>query len=491
MKKMKKLFAKTITLVLLVAMLIPFTAIPKVEAAEECNGEWEYHTNYYFFMHSEMPSDWLKMFQKKDTTSLSATLPTAYLTKFLYEFPSSGIPMEIEDYGFVEFTRTGNASNSFNAGTETDTWNLKQFYTELSKERKASNLGEDLKQYAFQTSESGTGNTENNRIVTYLFHGDWATSSQHTNISGDDIYDITWDINNTEFHQGDYSESGLNINELVDATIIISGEKKLGALTFANGAAIANETILMNAIKQYNNGKGQYESQTILSGIMSDGSARPIMEVLINRTYKSEDIFDKKLPEKINVNEINSVITLDNSGISYDKTTGEVDLSSFSTLKSITNKNSQGNDVEWFIAPALYQISYKVCKASSNHTQDTVVVTYDGNDKNAKNVPAPSDPIKKGGDYKVSEQEPTLEGNTFKIWRTDPKCESGKKIEPGAKLENLTSDTTLYACWGKTNAEGPKGPLGVLTNAGLFTGIIALAGGTYYIVKKKNLFKKI
>ena len=49
---MKKILTRITTIVLILAMLIPFTSIPKAEAATDQCGDGEtpeYHTNYYFF----------------------------------------------------------------------------------------------------------------------------------------------------------------------------------------------------------------------------------------------------------------------------------------------------------------------------------------------------------------------------------------------------------------------------------------------------------
>ena len=60
---MKKIFSKLTVMVLLVSMLIPYTNIPTVEAADDwdCSEEnTEYHTNYYFFAELSNPREWIK-----------------------------------------------------------------------------------------------------------------------------------------------------------------------------------------------------------------------------------------------------------------------------------------------------------------------------------------------------------------------------------------------------------------------------------------------
>ena len=120
--KMKKIFSKITILVLLVAMLVPYTSIPKVEAAtEECptGTTPEYHTNYYFFLQAEHPKTWIDYLaaDKDNDGKNDNSTQTNYYTSFLYNFPSDGSKIIFEGEGFVKLKRSGKASSSFNPVT--------------------------------------------------------------------------------------------------------------------------------------------------------------------------------------------------------------------------------------------------------------------------------------------------------------------------------------------------------------------------------------
>lgn len=559
MKKMKKLFSKLVTLVLLVAMLIPYTNVPKVEAEETCeNGAWQYHTNYYFFLQAEHPREWARLLSTDgdNEPTYEDSVSTTYYTSFLYNFPSDGSTLDITSANFVKLRNNTNRMN-------TTEWSLENFYQEMLKMTDSEDKYEYDNPTSFYANYSfdaeGTG-TESDALTSYFIHGPWGfvglngeepTSTidifERKSIASIESYETANDIRNAD-------EDDV-IDAMVDASVVPSGygisDVNIGTSTqdLTDEIAINN---IKSAIKNFNRDKGQ-ESVT---GIWKAKNHKTnevtddlVLKLYIHRKYDTEDFFgnnleglryqssttsaaggnyfvNSSLKDESAINELTTDSLLyfpevdmkdwicdgtqmtkdtiynkdcnDYNYITqgYDNNTNKPSTKRVSDIEAIKLANEDSSathaDSEYFIlAPSLFQISYKVCKASNDHTEDTYVISYDGNDANAQGVPDKSEPIKVGTDYTVSSNKPTLEGNTFKIWSTDKECKNGKTIEPGAKLTGVTTDTTLYACWGATNAEGPKDPLGVSTYAALFTGIIALAGGSYYIIKKKNLFKKI
>ncbi len=511
---MKKIISKITTLVLIVAMLLPFASIPKVSAdTTECSaGETpEYHTNYYFFLQAETEFDWPSMFKDEATDAR-----TAYWTGFLYNFPSDGSKIVFESEGFVPISDSTSFSNDFY--NHTDGWTGKEFYTALKNEGMSSTYsGTNTKDYAFENK--GTG-TSSNRIISYMYHGNWAHLNTSNNNSSSSATGPTKDSNGIYVNLNDLnvkSESlnvlTANIDKLVKASIFINPDAsslsyaKIGSGTLTSDELTLDSGMIQKAIKHYNkDGDGL--------GVVNkkNGVETPIISVAIERNYNLyRNVFNKNSSYKVKTsdstqstvvgsNTFNGQVTLsDNELLNYKVNSGSPDSHTYmhkdgtmlSDIESFPLQGTDGKTYYWVFAPTLYQMSYYVCKASNEATGDTVTITYDGNGNGdtVNNVPG-ADTINKGNDYTVSNQKPTRSGYTFKNWNTDPACKSGKTIEPSAKLTNLQNNTTLYACWGATGTKDSPGT-GVLTYAGLFTGIIAIAGGAYYVVKKKNLFKKI
>lgn len=517
--KMKKIFSKITILVLLVAMLVPYTSIPKVEAATEteCNGEWENHTNYYFFLQAEHPYTWAYGFVEKNSNNYD----TNYYTSFLYNFPSDASKIQFDDdnSGFVRITNSTSWNNSFiPSGEKGETWTAAQFYYEYIKE--GNGAAGDYQDYIYK-------NTQNNRTITYLYHGPWASAG---NTNNGDIYNAQIDLNKTgklNFKSGgvelDVSNSGIrsHIDKLVNATIFIDRDAATishakvgyGSQTGAGSEMDYSFAGIKEQIELYNEKKG-----AISSGSIKPNNGNPVISLLITRTYYASDIFDKTFAQALGASSSNNLTfkndnglkacngtnckslyfpednnnTYSNTSITYGDSRENSSAASYQTsYKLSTTYNS--SEVNWFFAPTLFKISYKVCKDAGS-PEGKVTLSYDGNEEYVKStdkadkVPS-SEQKDKGSDFTIPKTKPELKGYTFQEWNTSPKCD-GTEYEPDYTIENLENDTTLYACWGSTNGE--KGPgTGVLTYTGLFAGIIALAGGSYYIMKKKNLFKQI
>lgn len=511
MKKMKKLFSKIVTLVLLVAMLIPYTSIPKVEAEETCaDDNWEYHTNYYFFLAAENPFSWLEMFKDENKAV------TYYSTEFLYTFPNDGRTIDFDcadcSSGFVEISK-GRATSNFDPSDEDSRqeWTTGDFYTEIKGTDMENVSVTDLDQYIFTNNGSGT---ENDRIITYLFHGnysylgansDWGSRNGLLDLNEIDVSDDTLDV------------SKINVNNLTNASIEIDKSAVTSAaIGTYNGWSTNNLKIdaIEDAINSYNNtGKGLEIVTT------NQNSNEPVIKLVIKRQYSLDEILksgatvtsvDDSTGSDCTTNADETETCIDagkvtgrynNTEVTYNlpSNAGEAigivgqntEVSAQKAVKLSTDGTYASQDL-YFLAPTLYQMSYRVCKtATPEATEDTVSLTYKSSKEGAVNLPEP-DTKAIGSKFTVSTQEPTLSGYKFSVWSTDPECgNSGRTFEPGTTFsDSLTTSQTLYACWGSTNGEQNK-DTGVLTYAGLFTGIIALAGGSYYLLKKKNVFKKI
>lgn len=533
-KKMKKIFSKITTLVLLVAMLIPYTSIPKVEAAtDSCDGVWEYHTNYYFFTQAEHPRTWANYLATVDgnNTDFSTDDKTSntYYTSFLYDFPSDGSTLDITSAGFVDLDMDGNVSKI----KSTSEWSVKGFYSELLKMYDSSN-GYDYanetstyKQYSY-TASNGSGISDNDSVITYFIHGPWGFVGTGNNLSSADtiLQDKSSIISVNSYNKSNNSSANETtiIEALKDASVLPANNNissiNIGVASGGLGTDDSSIASIKSAISNYNRDKGTSAVAGIYKATRSTTSSETtgdiVLKLYIRRSYNTNDFFDfndiriQTIGKNYMASSSTSADDVNNLGdddklyfpeIDSTCDTGRDDCndqayvtkgngSTTQVSKATAVKLRDGStDEYWFLAPSLFQISYKVCR-TSNTSEDQVALSYDGNAPKgiASNIPG-SVIQTTGTDFVVSSNVPTLDGYKFKSWNTKSSCD-GTTVDPETTLENLTNNTTLFACWGETGTTSNK-KTGVATYAGLFTGIIALAGGSYYLIKKKNLFKKI
>ena len=524
-KQLKKLFSKLTVLVLLVSILAPSVIIPKAEAeTNKCQeGEKpEYHVNYYFFLHAETPFSWLEMFSKekvtKDETKKNNTtnsLTTDYYTEFLYTFPTDGSKIVFEDEGFVKITNSSDVNQNFNAGTEQyrEAWTAGQFYNELGGLNAMKNYSEHqaYSQYAYQ--KGGTeNNDEDNRVVTYLFHGNWAHVGEQTT-KGSEYY---VDLNHLEIKDHSAGIEG-TIEEKTAATVFITPNDaslkhvNIGTPILSGGYKIDREE-MKEGIIQFNESKKTGVVAT--SDVDGRNLSEPVLNLAIRRTYQLSDLVDTSKVTNITLSKdsttpeenaeklslASGLIKGTYNGVESILWLPEKEGQSVSAITSGSigevvglQKTVKGKDTYWFVAPALYQMSYYVCKDADTASEDEVTLSYNENKPSGvtANVSGMPENQKKakGSEFTISDKKPELSGYKFKEWNLSKNCDN-KGFEPGYKIEKLNENTPLYACWASTSTTN-NGKTGVLTYTGLFAGIIALAGGSYYLIKKKNLFKKI
>lgn len=534
--KMKKIFSKITILVLLVAMVLPYTSIPKVEAATEteCEGDWEYHTNYYFFLEADHPHTWVTNLANgkggKEFTS-------NFYTSFLYNFPYDGSKIEFDEAnsGLVRITRTGDYNENFVPSYNTNSWSAKQFYYEYTKE--GNGASGNYQQYTYSFSGKN-GTTADDSIVTYLYHGSWANAGNAGNLNLNSTGKLNFIGGGVNLTNGG-KLTNTQLERFVNSTIFIDeGSTSFNDIHIGKGNQSQNIDYSFNQIKgainNFNNAKGN----PLETGAVSKFDNNPVIQLLITRRYELNDIFDNNAVKNTFGYDLNSAkvmgdgnggLALTNGttadfttngkgrlyfpqGLSEDNTPissaniedeeGKVISATTTALSkqhsyflktnySATTADPDGSN--WFFAPTLYKIAYKVCKDSGNG-ENQVTLSYNGNesyvDSSDKAESIPEKVTKtKGSEFTISDKTPTLKGYKFDSWNVSPKCD-GESYEAKYDLGKLENDLPLYACW-KSTEEGDQVKSGVLTYTGLFGGIIALAGGSYYIMKKKNLFKQI
>jgi len=545
-KKMKKLFSKLTVLVLLVATLVPYLNIPTVKAVTEteCTGEWEYHTNYYFFIQAEHPREWASMLATDSGAfSTNDNTATTYYTSFMYNFPSDGSTLDITSAGFVDLNMDG-STNDINSTSE---WSVKGFYNQLLKMNDSensfdySNPNSTYKQYSYEATNND-GKTEEKTIISYLIHGPWGFAGLDEELSKADIVlndkksIISIDSYEAANNNNNVSESTI-LKELVNASVVPESNDisniNIGVdrdLLKENKDAI---NAIKSSIKDFNRDKGKETKSGIYK---TSQTGELVLRLYIRRSYDTDTFFEKEvsgLRIQTGGNYMNSILktqTGDDGVDGLDPTyklyfpeidraddptsticdEGRTDCNSYAYVTQGTSSDkvskptairleADKKDEYWFLAPSLFQISYKVCKDANtpivegDGTKEEVTLSYNANkpEDASGDVTGMPDNQKqeKGTEFTISDKKPELEGYKFKSWNISAKCDD-QSYEPKFKLGKLENNTPLYACWGSTDTTEP-GKTGVLTYTGLFAGIIALAGGSYYLIKKKNLFRKI
>ena len=144
--------------------------------------------------------------------------------------------------------------------------------------------------------------------------------------------------------------------------------------------------------------------------------------------------------------------------------------------------------------PHVMAVNYEVCSNDTSTPENTWTISYDtnaGTDTSVKNYPSAQTGIANGTNATLSDKIPTREGYKFSKWC---KAATGSKTEdcysPKAVINNVTSDITLFAYWDKTGTTENK-DTGIETYIISFIAIGLVAGGIYYIAKKKNLFSQV
>ena len=491
-KKMKKIFSKLTVMVLLVSMLIPYTNIPTVEAADDwdCSEEnTEYHTNYYFFAELSNPREWIKKLATNGSGSpdYDDKYSATYYTSFLYNFPSNGTKMEITSADFVTLKDTGTTSEFIS----TTSWSLKAFYSEFlkmydgDKTYDYADAGNYYKQYSYLAQKGGT---KNNPTVTYLTHGPWGfvgidkAGEINSDIEMKDTESVISKESYIEANNINYDVSDNTvINALANATIIPKSVDIQNLNIGLSSALSSNsKTSIINTILSFNKNNGELATEGIYQATTmgsdnkptTTGSGDTVLKLFIKRTYLTEDILEADMVSGVRqkttsdggtyyfsstveagetIEETNKLY-FPNIGCVSTSGTDVTDCNSndkaYITINDGTKSVSKATAVKlvggtnhdtttyWFISPALFQISYKVCKAS-NTSADDVTLSYNGNESSvsstnkADKVPS-SQTQAKGSDFIVSATEPTLSGYTFKNWNTQADCK-GTNVEPEAK----------------------------------------------------------
>ncbi|MBQ3021349.1 MAG: hypothetical protein IJD92_03900 [Bacilli bacterium] len=147
----------------------------------------------------------------------------------------------------------------------------------------------------------------------------------------------------------------------------------------------------------------------------------------------------------------------------------------------------QGINYYW---PAILAVEYETCTVAQEEIK-TWNLEYDGNvsDNSVKNIPDGSS-ANVGESIKVSTKIPEREGYKFEKWCEDPEGKSGCYEANEEVKSDDPAEIILHAQWAEVGTTDNE-KTGVMSYVIGFLTVGLIAGGIYYIVRKKNLFKQI
>lgn len=476
---------------ILLAVLVPFTNLKLVDAAETC----EKHLQNYMFLDVNYfaLNDAGKTFLDDYDYAKSERGYTTY-TRFPYAF--SNTPNTKIKVNWIE-------TNNFSTTTTIDELDDYWTYSTNKSQSNSIYIQSDSQKY-YKENIGSVFVTDTAKLGTYvdntlLFHGNW---------SSDNLGGAATD----EEHRVEYS----SISELE----AISLQKVL-----------ANDIQYMNIIMDsaiYKNGRYNISQeifdtsyfQKIINGELknTDGDAQ-VIPISITRGLKLKSsssqgidfnnyLFGMKdedgniyiYTEKTNVTKLEDI---NDSYSAYKEflSLSEEELEEASqegksySIKSSDTLEFDMDDIDFDVTkpyywPVVLTLEYETCTVSEEVANWGVEYYSNVTDNSVINIPK-TQTEKVGTDITLDTGKPTREGYVFKKW-----CETengnGTCYNPGDKITSPKEATTvkLFAQWGKTDTEDNK-KTGVVSYIIGFAAVGVVAGGIYLISKKKNLFKQI
>ena len=487
---MKKIIKKIGIFAIIVGILSPFISLPSVNATTDgC----DHYLNQYFFLDETGGGFWEQYKNGGYTTA----------TMFPYTFATlaEGQKMTIENvdvFDIYDEKEIVAAQNKFEAVLAAE-----------------DTIIENAQLYGTVDNSKAT----NYKQITHVLHGYW-------NREGDVSLD-------TAGHLGD-KESLEKNSDLFKNYTIQSVLSKNGILSSAIGVVFSEGILKNDTIQTY----GEYENKMVdyfqlLVDSVNNNDNDVVKNGYINTSYtidgieKDEKYFNIAITRTLNANAVLNkkgiVFGEENSDPNGDGKTDDAGFYAYTKGTNVTNVddvnysyeawqawNASKNKTEWYKTysfvpttannvdfdlsetyywPTILNVEYKVCDTATTPANWTL--EYDDNveDTSVTNMPN-SATEKVGTSIKVSSTVPKRDGYVFKNWCTESNG-SGQCYKADDEVKNTTTTKlTLFAQWVKEGTEENKGT-GVVSYIIGFAAVGLIAGGIYFVSKKKNLFKQI
>lgn len=500
---MKKIIKKLGVIGLALAVLIPFMDLPKVKAA---NDDCQYHLQNYLFL----DENGLYSGNESGNTILDTYSTNGYqtVTRFPFEFPDNAEIVSVKEIP-LSADKISEYVTLHNAAITRD----------IATSKYQSYKGSNIYGNAFVDSPSGNSNY-NTRTI--LLHGQWKRTN--SNFDTEPLENNWTTIDTTKLNlfknytlqstslasdmniaitQGKYSQNGSeeqatdekitvqSLQNLVDDPekahdsdnlLMYEQNEKMFFIPISIRRKLTSKTNLENAKFGYVNG-----GDLVVFGTTSATNESTVEEKIKN-TKNSFDSYKAWIKAGGDNKATCKNVTVDSSPACYVAQEG------YDEDKFKNDPASVGIDFNvygLYYWPAILNVEYKTCSTSDDPTAGNWNLKYDANaDGNpVSNMPDDANNIALNATVEVA-AGPKRDGWTFKQWCTN-KNGSGKCVNAGDKITNDKSETvTLFAQWGQTGTTN-NGKTGIVSYIISFMAVGAIAGGIYYVSKKKNLFKQI
>ncbi len=505
---MKKIIKKLGVIGLALAVLIPFMDLPKVKAA---NDDCQYHLQNYLFLdvNGLYAGNILDVYSSKGYQTT---------TQFPFEFPQG---TEIVKVTSNNVTTDDNIHDYFL---------MHNSAIEKSKNNEYYKIDTDYKVYgnSFVTTlpEGSKYNTS-----AILLHGEWSNYDANFNpisnswdkLNDENIFkihtiqkNIDYSGISTTINRGKYENNSEvpdseifdtktlqnlidDVDGAVDESLLsynISAKKYFMPISITR--KLSNASDLSDKKFGYATNDGTLFVFGNIDGVSgADGKTKA--DTLRDGGKSVKDIVDDSIKNSYDSYKewIESTEYKENGGRSKDCIVagkciqvGTVEKSTFDNNPS-TTANIDFDVYGSYYWPFVLSVEYKTCSTSEDPTEGNWNLKYDANaDGNpVNNIPDEVTNIALNATVDVAEG-PTRDGWTFKQWCTNPNG-SGQCVNAGGKITSDKSKTViLYAQWGQTGTT-TNGKTGIVSYIISFVAVGAIAGGIYYVSKKKNLFKQI
>lgn len=491
---MKKILKKLFILALVIGVLAPYIEIPIVKA-DSCSN----HVQHYLFLdHNVLRVGNETLFEYYDAgSSVNATI-------FPYEFPI-GEDVEIVDVNLNQLTGSSDIRDYIALH------NTVILYTQ-SESQNAYRSTERPELYGDTFVSSSTREYASSSI---LLHGQWG------NLDG---YFEPQENNWSYINPGDDSDYPFEQYVLQKTPLNSYMEVSLykGEIDRSGNATPGSDSIEEASDLDYlvETPLEELEAEDLLywedEDLYGEDVNKYFVPIAIERNLDSFDDFDDDVIFGYYTDgalfafgeSSESVVTVDSIKNSYEKykdfvngggtnTAGYVTQITSGTIPSDSddfNENPSYYGISFNTGAAYYwpfilTVEYETCSTPSS-SADKWSLEYNGNHKDAKNIPAGVSDILEGESVKLA-NGPERTGYTFKKWCTD-KDGKGSCYNAGDNFKNETGESKviLYAQWGDTNTTN-NGDTGVFSYVISFIAVGAIAGTIYFVSKKKNLFKQI
>lgn len=508
---MKNLLKKIGVIGLAIALMAPFISVPKVNAEDSNTTK---HLQQYLFLDEESlyNDDLFSNVSDDESAHYKATNGYTTTTEFPYSFPTD-VDVKITNVTTKPVTSADEVEKYITLhnnviGTSNPTAN--STYAKYVAKKGATNVTTALNGYDSSTilmhgqwgkyydtkleqmqdsTWNQIANSEKTKFVAHAIQNNSIVSSgaQATVYAGKwNASKNTVEKNGSAVFTKDYLQTIVDDVKAADDNSLLSSDKNGYTLPIAIERKVTAD--VSNAIFGYipKNSNDLFVFGTLPSGTAADDakvsnakgtSYKKYVEWLNHAERNTKDCAQLGLCFQVKKDESGAALSLDAEAFREDpKKEAGVDFDVYGT----------------YYWPVIVEVEYETTTNSYGVPDGKWKLVYNDNangDSSVENMPA-GETLDVGTNTKAG-SAPTRKGYTFTEWCTEGKkqCYKVGETVPSGKSGELV---TLYAQWKGVEGPANESPAtGIASYIISFLAVGAIAGGIYYVSKKKNLFKQI